>query len=151
MTQRQLFRKAARIVGALIALVLLLLWFSGAFVKKIDSDTTDLAMPASAGDLRTAVVEEASVPVLEEAAGTVQAERKTLVSARIVAAIREVRVRAGEQVAAGDLLVVLDDRELSATVARRCGGIGTCRAVAAAGACGSHVHGDPRPGRRPCH
>lgn len=49
-----------------------------------------------------------------EAAGVVQARTTAGVSARILATVREVRVKAGDRVQAGQTLVVLDGRDLSA-------------------------------------
>ncbi len=47
-----------------------------------------------------------------EAVGTVQPEKIASVSARLVANIVEMRVSAGQRVNSGDVLVVLDDRDL---------------------------------------
>ena len=57
------------------------------------------------------------IPVpFEEAAGTVLAARRSAVSSRIMARIERIEVRAGDYVKAGDLLIVLDDRDLQARV-----------------------------------
>jgi RND family efflux transporter MFP subunit len=47
-----------------------------------------------------------------EAVGTVQAEQLAAVTSRVVASVVEMRAAAGQRVAAGDVLVVLDDRDL---------------------------------------
>jgi RND family efflux transporter MFP subunit len=52
----------------------------------------------------------------EWAAGEVASERHTVVSARVLARIEEVRVTAGSRVEQGDVLVVLDARDLKAGV-----------------------------------
>ena len=49
-----------------------------------------------------------------EAGGVVTAQVSAVVSSRIMAPVTEVRVRAGDRVAAGQVLVVLDDRDLAA-------------------------------------
>lgn len=51
-----------------------------------------------------------------EAGGTVTAGERVSLSSRIVAPVNEVRVRAGDRVRAGQVLVVLDDRDLGAHV-----------------------------------
>jgi RND family efflux transporter MFP subunit len=107
-------QRSLQAAGALAAVALLILWMAGAFAEKIEPGTVRAQAATAPSGAATAAVREAVVPVMEEAAGTVQAERKTVVSARIVAAIREVRVRAGDRVAAGDVLVLLDERELAA-------------------------------------
>ena len=48
------------------------------------------------------------------AGGTVAADASAAVSSRIVAPVREVRVRAGDRVRAGQVLIALDDRDLAA-------------------------------------
>lgn len=49
-----------------------------------------------------------------DAGGTVQASTSALVTSRIMAPVREVRVAPGDSVRAGQVLVVLDDRDLGA-------------------------------------
>ena len=63
-------------------------------------------------------VERLQRPVVELAPGTVRSARQVVLSARLIAQVLEVRVRAGDTVVAGDVLVVLDDRDLQAEVAR---------------------------------
>ncbi|MGE0392846.1 MAG: efflux RND transporter periplasmic adaptor subunit [Vicinamibacterales bacterium] len=75
--------------------------------------------------VRTAVVAEQSVAGLTELGGTVAARTSAAVAARVVAQVREVRVRAGDRVQAGQVLVVLDGADLAA---------GSRSASAAAGA-----------------
>jgi len=72
------------------------------------------AEPAPVAGLTVAAVADRRVPVTRELAGTVQAAAVTQVAARVMAQVLEVRVREGDRVAAGDLLVVLDGRELEA-------------------------------------
>jgi RND family efflux transporter MFP subunit len=56
------------------------------------------------------------VPIRErlEAGGTVAAEVSATLTSRILSAVKRVRVRAGDPVRAGDVLVVLDDRDVAA-------------------------------------
>lgn len=96
------------------AMVLAIMWMSGFFGHKIPAGYRPVAAPTAPPGAATATVTEETVPVVEEAAGTVQAERKTGVSARILATIREITVRAGDEVRRGDVLVRLDDRDLQA-------------------------------------
>lgn len=114
MTATQMLLTGAKIAGAVAAMILLILWMSGFFGTKIPPGTVAAEATLAPEGAVTATVEESEVPVVEEAAGTVQAERKTVISSRIVAAIAEVLVRTGDQVNQGDPLVVLDDRELTA-------------------------------------
>jgi RND family efflux transporter MFP subunit len=95
-------------------------------------------MQVAPADAPVALVARTVIPVIEEAAGTVQAERRTLISSRIVAAIRELRVAAGAQAEAGDVLIVLDDRELVARAAE------ARRAAEAAAAARARIEADFR-------
>lgn len=58
------------------------------------------------------------VPVVVEATGTVRARASAVVASQIQATVREVRVREGARVAAGELLVRLDDAEVAADARR---------------------------------
>lgn len=62
--------------------------------------------------------ERASVPVFEDAVGTVQSRRQVVVAAQTVARVREVGPHVGDVVHVGDLLVRLDDAEVAARLAR---------------------------------
>ncbi len=75
------------------------------------------AQPATAApplDVRVAPVERRQINDVFEAGGTVAAQTTATVAARIMAPVREVRVQPGDRVRAGQVLVVLDDRDLSA-------------------------------------
>lgn len=105
-----------RIVGAIAALVLIVSWMSGAFTDKVEPGTVSTPRRALPEPASTGTVIEEEVPVIEEAAGTVQAARRTSVSSRILAVIAAIDVRAGDAVDEGDRLIELDDRELRAQV-----------------------------------
>jgi RND family efflux transporter MFP subunit len=116
MSSKQLIIKFAEAAAALCLMLLLILWMSGAFADKIEPGTVEARFRVASADAPTAVAEEVVVSTFEEAAGTVQAERKTVISSRITALIREVLVRAGGMVSAGDPLIRLDDRDLTTFV-----------------------------------
>jgi multidrug efflux pump subunit AcrA (membrane-fusion protein) len=63
--------------------------------------------------VKTAAVANVDAPDLYEATGTVRARTSAQVSAKVMAYVREVRVQAGDHVKAGQVLVVLDDRDLA--------------------------------------
>jgi RND family efflux transporter MFP subunit len=89
-------------------------WLGGAFhppklaAAKLPEPT------ASAANQEARVVTAATVAEIAEAVGTVQAQRKTTVAARVTANVLRVAVSAGQRVRAGDVLVQLDDRDLQA-------------------------------------
>ncbi|MCP3985771.1 MAG: efflux RND transporter periplasmic adaptor subunit [bacterium] len=90
-------------------------WLSGGCRDRIGPGVSPEQIRKWSG--ATAVVTRTDDPVTEWASGTVASARHTAVAARILATIREVRVRAGSEVRAGDLLIVLDAEELAARTA----------------------------------
>ena len=114
MNAKRVIAKTLQALMAVAALLLVILWMSGAFRKKIEAGEADIAKTALPEGAQVARVIKEHVPVIEEASGTVEAKRKTMVSSRIMASIREVKVRAGDEVSEGEVLVVLDDRDLAA-------------------------------------
>lgn len=110
---RRVVATAIKSILAIAGLVLVVMWMSGMFRDKITPDVaTATAEPRWSG--ATTTVAEVTVPIVERAAGTVQATRRTRVAAKILAQILELPVHAGDQVAAGDLIARLDARDLTA-------------------------------------
>ncbi len=104
--------KAAGIVLALLVLGVVMAYLSGFFEPKIDIDSTRVEPSADGG--RVVSVEITKQPLIEEAAGTIQAKVETVISPLITATISSIKVRAGDDVKLGDVLVELDSRELRA-------------------------------------
>jgi membrane fusion protein (multidrug efflux system) len=98
---------------SLVALGLFLAWMGGAFHRKVEPGSTPLERP-HVGERDLAKAERVSGAETLTAVGAVQPRRKTDVSSQLTAVIKEIRVRPGDRVKNGDLLVVLDDRELNA-------------------------------------
>lgn len=81
--------------------------------EKIEPGTT----PASKGPAVAARVIEARStvePLLYEAVGTVKAQLSATVSSKLMGVIQAFRVKEGDRVKAGDLLVQLDERQVAA-------------------------------------
>lgn len=76
------------------------------------------AEPVAAGPMpvTATTVQQADVAERLEAGGTVTAAERVSVSSRVLAPVVDVRVRAGDRVRSGQMLIVLDDRDLSAQV-----------------------------------
>jgi RND family efflux transporter MFP subunit len=91
----------------------------------------DARPPADVATVRAAVTEQ---PDVYEAGGVVRARTSATLVARIMATVREVRVKPGDSVRAGQALVLLDDRDLAANArsARSAGGAAELAAQAAA-------------------
>ncbi len=120
MQANQKWRRLTRSIGrwlivllSLVALVLVIAWMSGAFHPKTAPGTTAYERP-KVGDRATSTVETLETTQLVDAVGTVQPRRKTDVASRMLATINEILVNPGDSVAEGQLLCVLDDREVQA-------------------------------------
>ncbi|NQU41656.1 efflux RND transporter periplasmic adaptor subunit [bacterium] len=110
-------KKSLIVLAALVALVLILAYMSGAFFEKVEPGRVE-AGGRRLGDLPIDVVHKVVQTQQVEVVGTIRAERQTEISARLMASIEEMPVRSGEKVSRGDLLVRLDDRDLQAQLER---------------------------------
>lgn len=109
---RSALEGAAVLAAALAAVA----WLSGACGERIAPGEAPAAPGAGVAEDRLAEVRAERAAAVERAAGTIASSRHTTVSSEILARIEDVRVRAGTQVQAGDVLVVLDARDLEARV-----------------------------------
>jgi membrane fusion protein (multidrug efflux system) len=98
----------------LVCLVVVIAWMSGFFGKKIEPGYSSVGgVAATAEERKNAYrVNERVKKYIEEAVGTLKAADRTEISARVLATIEAVKVRAGSMVKEGDTLVVLDRRAL---------------------------------------
>ena len=78
------------------------------------------AAVSKASQIQVKVVEVNSTdwPSNYEATGTVRARTSALISSKLMAAVREVKVQTGDPVKEGQLVIVLDSRDLDASVRR---------------------------------
>jgi RND family efflux transporter MFP subunit len=113
----RMMKKALVAVISIAGLGFVLAWMSGAFHAKIEPHRVE-ASPRTAKGAATERVVEVIETETTEAVGTLQAERRTAVSAKIMATIAAIPVTAGERVKKGQALVRLDDRDLQAQVAQ---------------------------------
>lgn len=105
-----------KVILGLGAVILIVMWMSGEFREKVPPDAQVDAHLSAVWDGPAAEVESVTRTVTEQAAGTIEAARRTSVSAKILAQITEITVNAGDVVEAGDVLVRLDARDLKAQV-----------------------------------
>ena len=125
---------AAKILGVFVALVLLagvMAYLAGFFEKKIPIDAGKLVPEAAAGEFIG--VEAIQEPLIEQAAGTLRAKVETVISPLLTATISSIAVWAGDEVKSGEVLIILDSRELQARVDQ------AHQAVVAAGAALSRI------------
>ena len=107
-------RQAISGIAIVVLIGVAVAWLSGWFETKIPPGS--IADARQTIDAETVVVSAITSPNVEWASGTVEAAQRTTVASRIVARIDEIRVTAGDQVLAGDTLIVLDARDLNARV-----------------------------------
>lgn len=101
-------------------MVLLMLWLSGAFLEKVEPGPPAPKPPPPT--LKTQRVELRSFPLILEQVGSVRTRNEAEVSSRIMAQVREILVREGQEVkgpepGSGDgatVLARLDDRDIQA-------------------------------------
>lgn len=107
---------AARLALPALAIVLLMLWVLGVFRRgRIEPGALPPPVQAAAR-VAEAAVEAQWLPDVQEVTGTVRAERLITVTSRVTANLIETRAAAGRRVAAGEVLAVLDNRDLKKRV-----------------------------------
>lgn len=94
-------------------LAMFLAWMGGAFHHKVQPGEKPVEKASAQGRDLFKVATEQTVDA-QNAVGTVQPRRRTEIASQILANIREIKPRPGDKVAAGELLILLDDRELLA-------------------------------------
>jgi RND family efflux transporter MFP subunit len=110
---RRRSRSALWRVGLSLAIILvLMLWILGAFRRGVIPAGRQAVAEDSATGLATQVVAMQTLAASTEAVGTVQAEQIATITSRVVADVVEMRASAGQRVAGGTTLAVLDDRDL---------------------------------------
>ena len=107
---------------ALAALILMMLWLSGAFVSKVGprSSGAKTVGPSARPGLRTAGVAMETFPVLVGQVGTIRSKNEAQVSSQLMAQVKEIRVQPGQWVQGPEkggvptVLATLDDRTVEA-------------------------------------
>ena len=102
----------------ILAIALLLAWLMGAFSRRLPPGPAHPGLRA-APDAPRHTVATVRVPRTESAVGTVRAVHEIAVASRVVGRIQMLKVeRAGQPVAAGEVLVELESADLEAAVAQ---------------------------------
>jgi RND family efflux transporter MFP subunit len=99
-------------VASAAGLVAVMALLAGVFKPKVPAESTSRPVRAITGQL--AEVKLINLPRYETAVGTLKAVREAAVASKLLARVTEVNVRAGQMVTEGDVLVRLDDADLTA-------------------------------------
>jgi len=116
-SRRAWIGRLATAAAFLVVVVLLLAWLAGAFHRKIGSQIQADVSTRSArtvGNVHTVAARIIHLPRTESAVGTVHAVHETTAASRILARVIEVDAFAGKPVSKDDVLVRLDDADLTA-------------------------------------
>lgn len=104
------------LIGAAL-LVLLMLYMTGMFTPNRVGPETPVPAPPTVDDKEhTAKARVETVTEVDRAVGTVRPQTETRIEAQVTARILEIRVRPGDHVAKGDVLIALDGSQLQAKV-----------------------------------
>ncbi|HNS08760.1 MAG TPA: efflux RND transporter periplasmic adaptor subunit [Candidatus Ozemobacteraceae bacterium] len=108
-----------RLIGPAIGVggLLFLMLFQGGFFAS-GQIVPGISNEAQAGNVDTLTVEQTVHPDFYQAIGTVRSRNEIDVVPRIIARILEIKVRSGDVVKRGDVLAVLDAKDLSAVVSQ---------------------------------
>lgn len=101
-------------VALRLVLGLTLLWLAGCGRAPEPQKETGAATPAVR--VTTVPVDQTDWPSDREVVGTVQARTSTMVAAKLMAYVREIRVQTGDSFSAGQTLITLDARDFDSAV-----------------------------------
>jgi len=105
-------------LGVLCLLILLMMWLSGVFVRKVQPGPA--AEKVKAENLKTWKVQKSAFPFIIEQTGTIRGQTEARVASRVMAEVKEILAREGQEVTGGEgtspptLLAKLDDRDAQA-------------------------------------
>lgn len=120
-------RRGLEIGLSVLALVVVFVVAEGLFREKVGPgepvDETAAAPPAA-----TVLAESRDIPVVTEATGSVRPVQEARLGARVQGVVTDVRVRVGDRVRAGELLVTLSAPELASAAASAQGGVAAAEA-----------------------
>lgn len=121
-----------KIIGSIVGAALLaaLIMYTGGFLAtgRI-APGVEAGPPDAAAPTHKAQALERTWPEIYEAVGTVRPRTETTVESQVRAQVREVLVRPGTQVTAGEPLVVLDEKELSTRLGQATQDLNAARAA----------------------
>lgn len=121
MTRGTLLTKSTQWGGRIVILlafavgvIVLLLWLAGRFAPKVPATPATTLSRSSDVNGNVEPVRLVRLPLYESAVGTVRAVHETTIGSKLLARVMEVNLKAGQKVRTGDVLVRLDDTDLTA-------------------------------------
>lgn len=102
-------------IVSIVALIVLVAWMAGLFTDKIAPGVTSVQTVDSSQAVAVVRREQFTY---EPVPASVQAKQTSIISSRILARIEKIHVRAGDVVTQGQLLIGLDQKDLSAQVSQ---------------------------------
>lgn len=110
---------AGRVIGPVtgVVVLLLLMMIQGGYFAT-GQIMPGIAAETPAGSAETLTIAETVQPDFYQAIGTVRSRNEVDVVPRIIARILEIKVRSGDQVKRGDILAILDAKDLTAVVSQ---------------------------------
>lgn len=109
------FKPFAVPFATIAGLLLIIMWVAGAFDTKIEPNEISSASKYNA---HTLALKISTIPSYEYVSATIHSKQSIQVAARILAPIKSIKVKAGDLVKKGDLLIELDNRNNQANVAQ---------------------------------
>ncbi len=100
-------------ISALIFLLLMVAWLAGTFNNKI-TPSFEQATP-SLIKATTYTVKSSTEAIFEGVAASITAKQATIISSRLLARIDKINVRSGDVVKKGDVLIMLENNDLSSS------------------------------------
>lgn len=93
---KKIVRELLKGLGVLLLLVLMMMWLAGAFIDKVEPGPP--VAESSPAPVKTVKVVRETFPVMRDQVGTVTSQALAQVSSRIMAQVKEIFVREGDQV-----------------------------------------------------
>ncbi len=98
---------------AIVALLLMIAWMAGLYVEKIQPGMNTIVQTNTGEPVAVRV---SDVTIIEKVPASVEATQATLISSRLMARIVAIKVRSGDTVKRGDLLLELENSDIKAQV-----------------------------------
>ena len=112
--QEKTMKKVIMPMLALIILLLMVAWLAGSFNSKIPPDFEQSS--AKLVNSTSYTVKSSTERVFESIAASITAKQATIISSRLLARINKINVRSGDNVKKGDVLITLENNDLSSSV-----------------------------------